>query len=418
MKKLLVIVLCFIGISSYAEFTANDSGNLAVVAREVEEIEDNSYPFFALDWANLFATIDAINNSIQNYHPTVAVNTDIMLQEVSSISGNLNFYLPYFDSYFNSIIGEANTISVNAYGILNELYSIREHQFDRLDIPLSDLKPENYKPTLDTTVQQLESINSRIGDIYSDGLNVYLNGDPHVTAHIEDMPDINVDTKDLEDKLTDFNDDFNDYVDSFEGQTVYIQGSPLWSDLNINNEDDFGMSANQNKTGSFFENLMEMISYLHLQNASLNKSSYLIFKNVSGKATEEQREQMEEELNSNITDIQSRMSELRLDIDDTKFNLNFDNNRKKLEIDEIFKQFPSGSNPETVLFYIPSFGDFPAQQINVDITALSSFIEKLRIFVRMSYVILLAFIIWCLYKWLFPLFLFLINFIKKLVSVQ
>lgn len=411
MKKLsLLITVCFIGIYSYAEYTDIDRANLALSARELEEIEDNSYPFFALDWVTLFQRIDNIDFALSEL-PTISDYTYYIFEDVRSLWFDLINYLP-------GIQGELNNTSINSFNILNELYSIREHQWERLDIPLSGLKPESYKPALDTTIQELQSINNALGDIYSDGLSVYLQGDPHITAHIEDMPDINVNTAEIEEKIEKFNQDFEDYVDSFEGQSVYIPGTPLWSNLNPADDESFSMTASRSHNGSFFENLIEMIAYLHLQNASLNKSSYLTYRTVSGKDTEEEREQYEEDFNNSISDIKGRMSELKLEVQEDNLKFNFEENRGKLEIDEIFRQFPKGSNPQSVLFHMPSFGDFPAQTIQVDISALSSFIEKLRIFVRLSYVILLAFVIWSLYKWVFPLLLFLVNFIKKLVSIQ
>lgn len=417
MKKLLLLItVFFISIFGYAEFTDVDRLNLALAAREVEEIEDNSYLFFTLDWVNLFGQIDAIQLGLQDTLPLIysellrsADYTNYIFQDVREIWFNLIDYMP-------QIVGELNTTAINTYQIVNELYSIREHQYEKLDIPLSELKPYDYKESFSDIGSRLQSINQELDFIQTEGLTVNIAGDPHVTAHVENLPDF--DTGDLQKAVEAFNEDFENYVDSFQDQSVSITHSPLWRNVNPDNEDDFIVEPNRNISGSFFQNLIEMISFLQVQNASLNKSAYLIYRNVSGKTTEEERDQLEEELNGNISDIKGRMSELKLEVDDTKLNFNFESNQQKLEIDEIFRQFPQGSNPQSVLFYMPSFGDFPAQTIQVDISALSSFIEKLRIFVRLSYVILLAFVIWSLYKWLFPLLLYLVNFIKKLVSIQ
>lgn len=417
MKKLLILTtVCFIGIYSYADFTDFDRANLALAAREVEEIEDISYPFFSLDWVNLFTQIDAIQLGIQDVLPAIyyevqrtANYTDYLFQDVREIWFELL-------NNFPQIIGELNTISGNSYGILNELYSIREHQYEKLDIPLSELKPKDYSESFSDIGSRLENINQELDLIQTEGLTVVLAGEPHITAHVENLPSF--DTGDLQKSVEAFNEDFENYVKSFKDQTVSITHSPLWRNPDPKNEDDFTVEPSRNISGTFFQNLIEMIAFLQVQNSSLNKSAYLIYRNVSGKETEEERDRLEEELNSDISDIKNRMSELKLEGYDDKLKFNFETNQDKLEIDEIFRQFPQGTKPQSLLFYMPSFGDFPAQQIQVDITALSNFIEKLRIFVRLTYVILLAFVIWCLYKWLFPLLLFLVNFIKKVVTVQ
>lgn len=435
MKKLLSIILCSISIVSNAEFTDVDRANLALASRSLESIDDTSYPFFALDWVNLFGTIDSINQNIQDYYglfygelsnisqysnylgyifqdvASIAMNFYDVYSYISSIDHKLEVYIPLMASDTQNIRDNVDKISAHTLTIAEDV-----HKF--IDTPLSQLKPISYDAEFDSAISGLTQINDSLSQIQSEGLNVTLNGDPHVTAHIENLPDLDLDTKNLEDKITDFNDDFDEYVDSFKNQSITIAGSPLWNDLNIENTDDFSLSPEQSRQGTFFQNLQEMISFLHIQNASLNKSAYLIYQEISGKSTEEEQQEYKDSLEKSLDDISKRGEEAKLEIEASQISLNFDSNKDKLKIDTIFQQFPRGEKPTLLYLTIPSFGNFPAQQFSVDITTIGDFLDTARTLVRLTYIIILALLIWSLYRFVFPLFLFFVNFIKKVLTIQ
>jgi hypothetical protein len=428
MKKLIVIILSSISIISYADFTDVDRANLALASRSLESIDDISYPFFALDWANLFGTIDTINQDLANISQ-YSQYLDYIFQDVSSISFNLYDYLPSINSniydIYHQLEVELPLISSDVSTLREKVDTISAHTFNiaedlhsALDTPLSSLKPIDYNAEFDSAISGLTQINDSLSQIQAEGLSVTLNGDPHVTAHIDNLPDFDFDSKDLEDKITDFNDDFDAYVDSFKNQSITIAGSPLWNDLNIENTDDFSLSPEQSRQGTFFQNLQEMISFLHIQNASLNKSAYLIYQEISGKSTEEEQQEYKDSLEKSLDDISKRGEEAKLEIEASQISLNFDSNKDKLKIDSIFQQFPRGEKPTLLYLTIPSFGKFPAQYFQIDISTLGDFLDTARTLVRLTYIIILALLIWSLYRFVFPMFLFFVNFIKKVLTIQ